>query len=226
MDHLLQSLRMDVNSGLYKKDPLSSKVGRKILNATPELVLQLGIDQFTFKKLAVEINITEGAVYRYFENKHRLLLYLLSWYWKWLEHCLVLELTNMTDNDAKLNKCLTRVIEGPPFKESDFFNLHTLRDVIIEESVKAYFGKEVYKQEKKPFYSGFLDFVTRFAETVKENNPGYPHPKILSVMIIESIIQQQYYERHLPELTDLSGDLKTQTSFFKNVIIKTIQKNG
>lgn len=226
MNQLLKTLRIDVSPGLYKKDPLSSEVGQKILQITPELVLRLGIDQFTFKKLALEINVTEGAVYRYFENKQRLLLYLISWYWRWLEHCLVMELSNIVGFDEKLDKCLIRIIEGPPVEKSNFVNLHTLRDLIIEESVKAYFGKEVYKKEKEPFYSGFSNFANRICENIKQKSPQYPHPKILSVMIIEAIIQQQYYKRHLPELTDLHGDVASELEFFKNVIVKTIEPNG
>lgn len=226
MNQLLKSLRIDVNPGLYKKDPLSSTVGQKILETTPRLVLHHGIDRFTFKKLAAEIQVTEGAVYRYFENKQRLLLYLISWYWRWLEHCLVMELNNITCCDEKIDIGLMRVIEGPPIKESNFINLHTLRDLIIEESVKAYFGKEVYKEEKEPFYSGFSSFANRFSESIKGKNPHYPHPKILSVMVIEAIIQQQYYKRHLPELTDLPGDVSSEIRFFKNLILKTIEKNG
>ena len=38
------------------------------------------VEEFTFRKLAQKINTTEASVYRYFENKHRLLIYILAWY--------------------------------------------------------------------------------------------------------------------------------------------------
>ena len=50
------------------------------------MIDQLGFEQFTFKKLARAIGSTEASVYRYFDNKHRLLTYLIAWYWKWMEY--------------------------------------------------------------------------------------------------------------------------------------------
>jgi len=44
------------------------------------MIDEFAFEFFTFKKLAEEINSTEASIYRYFENKHLLLLFLMNWY--------------------------------------------------------------------------------------------------------------------------------------------------
>ena len=79
-------LSIKLNEHLYLSDPQHTKLGQNIISKSVVLIDQLGFEQFTFKKLAKEIDSTEASVYRYFENKHRLLHYLISWYWSWLEY--------------------------------------------------------------------------------------------------------------------------------------------
>ena len=85
MDNLLKSMKMEVHDNLYLKEPFSSELGSSIVHEGAILIESLGMEHFTFKKLAVQIGVTEAAIYRYFENKHMLLLYLTAWYWAWLE---------------------------------------------------------------------------------------------------------------------------------------------
>ncbi|HCF62820.1 MAG TPA: TetR family transcriptional regulator, partial [Chitinophagaceae bacterium] len=63
-----------MNESVYIKNPDHSEIGRKIIKHGIDLINDLGFEHFTFKKLAVEIGTTEATIYRYFENKHRLLL--------------------------------------------------------------------------------------------------------------------------------------------------------
>jgi AcrR family transcriptional regulator len=82
----MATLYFKLNPHLYLRDPQQTELGQKIINASVVLIDTLGFEQFTFKKLAEEIDSTEASIYRYFENKHRLLLYLVGWYWTWLEY--------------------------------------------------------------------------------------------------------------------------------------------
>ncbi|MDZ7650788.1 MAG: TetR/AcrR family transcriptional regulator [Cytophagales bacterium] len=84
----MPTLSFKLNSHLYLRDPQHTLLGQKIIQQSVEMIDRLGFEQFTFKKLAEEINSTEASVYRYFENKHRLLLYLIGWYWNWIEYCI------------------------------------------------------------------------------------------------------------------------------------------
>jgi len=96
------SIHFKLNDALYLKDPESSNLGKQIVRTSIELIFSLGFETFTFKKLAIEVGTTEATVYRYFENKHRLLLYIINWYWKYLDFQLFLHLKNITDKKKKL----------------------------------------------------------------------------------------------------------------------------
>lgn len=77
-------LNIDVDEKLYLKDPDSSELGLEIVRHSIELIDDIGFESFTFKKLAARIGATAPSVYRYFESKHKLLLYLLAWYWNYM----------------------------------------------------------------------------------------------------------------------------------------------
>ena len=85
-------VKFDINEKVYLRNPESSEVGKLMVKKAIDLIYVLGFEQFTFKKLAAEINSTEATIYRYFENKHRLLLYILNWYWCYMEFLVTLKL--------------------------------------------------------------------------------------------------------------------------------------
>ncbi|HBY69084.1 MAG TPA: TetR family transcriptional regulator, partial [Flavobacteriaceae bacterium] len=91
MEELLKNLQIRVNENLYLKDPESSSLGKKIIENSIILIEEIGFEGFTFKKLGDRIQSPEASIYRYFENKHKLLLYLTSWYWSWKEYQLVIK---------------------------------------------------------------------------------------------------------------------------------------
>ncbi|MBT8290820.1 MAG: TetR/AcrR family transcriptional regulator, partial [Muriicola sp.] len=86
MKRLLQTIKIEVNRKTYVKDPESSDLGKRIVEHSILMIHELGFDSFTFKKLGASIGSNESSIYRYFENKHKLLLYLTSWYWGWQEY--------------------------------------------------------------------------------------------------------------------------------------------
>ena len=77
-------IQIQLNDNLYLRDPQETELGRNIVNNSIELIDEIGFEKFTFKKLATKIESTEASIYRYFENKHRLLIYLIAWYWNWI----------------------------------------------------------------------------------------------------------------------------------------------
>ena len=48
------------------------------------------------------IGSTEASVYRYFENKHKLLVYLVAWHWAWLDYMIDYQTHNVTDPKQRL----------------------------------------------------------------------------------------------------------------------------
>ena len=70
--------KIKMNEGLYLRNPEDTELGRKILKHSVELIYRLGFEAFNFKKLAEDIGSTEAGIYRYFENKHKLLIYITA----------------------------------------------------------------------------------------------------------------------------------------------------
>ena len=51
---------------MFLRNPDSTELGQKIIKNSVRLIDKLGFEDFTFKKLADEIQSTEASVYRYF----------------------------------------------------------------------------------------------------------------------------------------------------------------
>jgi AcrR family transcriptional regulator len=90
MDAILPNISITINEKLYVKNPETSTLGKKIIENSILLIDEIGFENFTFKKIGRSNRSNESSIYRYFESKHKLLLYLSSWYWGWMEYKLVL----------------------------------------------------------------------------------------------------------------------------------------
>ena len=90
-------LQIKMNPVLFLRDPEATDLGRNIISEGIKLIHELGFEDFTFKKLAQRIGTTEASVYRYFENKHRLLTYIISWFWTWMEYQTIFHTNNIAD---------------------------------------------------------------------------------------------------------------------------------
>ena len=146
-------IHITTDSCLFCKDPESSDLGRRIVEYGIEMINELGYEAFTFKKLGSRINSNESSIYRYFESKHSFLVYLLNWYWSWIEYKLVFATTNIESEEEKLEKAIQLLKEE--VKEDNnftFINEVTLNKIIIAESSKVYHTKEVEKENEKGFY--------------------------------------------------------------------------
>ena len=95
-------LHPKMNEKLYLRDPEQSEIGKSIIKKSIILIRKLGFEAFTFKKLAEEIPTTEATVYRYFENKHRLLSYVVAWYWHWLDYQVMFKTNNISNSSENL----------------------------------------------------------------------------------------------------------------------------
>jgi len=127
------------NKTLYLKDPESTELGKRILSNSILLIDKYGFENFNFKKLAVSINSTEASIYRYFENKHKLLFYLISWYWSWIKSNIENRIVGITDPNEKL-KIVIHVISSSGIDDPKipYINEGILSRIIISEGIKSY----------------------------------------------------------------------------------------
>ncbi len=218
-------LRFNVNDKIYLKDPESSELGKEIVKQSIDLIYELGFESFTFKKLATRMHTTEATIYRYFVNKHRLLLYILNWYWLYLEFLVVTELEGIKDTGKQL-KCIVDLLthEFPDSSSKLEYNKKFLHQIVIAESSKVYLVKEINEINKDQVFKPYKDLCMRIANVIKEYKPGYKYPRSLSTTLIETAHQQEYFSHHLPRLTDNNQKKSPEfaTQFVSDLLFKTL----
>ena len=151
MQHL--PIQIIISDALYVKDPESTELGKRIVSKSIELIEELGFEAFTFKKLGTAIGSPESSVYRYFESKHKLLLYLSSWYWAWIEYQLVFATHNISNANEKLDKAI-EVVTRTVKEDSHFSHINevVLNRIIVNENSKSYLTKEVDAENKQGYF--------------------------------------------------------------------------
>jgi len=225
MSNLLKNIHVSINSKLYLKDPLTSSLGNNILNGAINLIDQLGFENFTFKKLASEIKTTEASIYRYFENKHKLLLYLTNWYWGCIATRLLFETNNISSAEDRLVKAIHILTSLPnPNTETLLQNEQILKRIVINEASKALITKEVDQENKDGFFSVYKDVVRSVVNIIKEINAEYPYPNMLVSSMIEGSNQQRFFAEHLPRLTNTNKSNDSIENFYLDLVFKTIKK--
>jgi len=201
MSFALFSFAPYINKDIFVKDPFSSDLGHAIIRESITLINELGFEDFTFKKLALKIASTEATIYRYFENKYKLLLYLTSWYWCWIEYQLALKNTNIASPIERLQNAI-RIVAHSDAINNDILDIQQLFNIICLESSKSYMIKNVDDLNKSGLYYNYKKIVSHISEIVSEINPDYKYPHMLISTVIEGIHHQKYFAHHLPSLTD------------------------
>jgi len=146
----MNALNITVSDKLYLKNPDETELGRKILSKSIELLNTLGYEQFTFKKVGAAIESTEASIYRYFQNKHQLLAYLINWYWGWLEIKMANEFILLNTPEHKLEKAIELLVL--PMEQDDripHINENQLQNIVVSEYPKIYLKEINERREKK-----------------------------------------------------------------------------
>ncbi|MEJ6980440.1 TetR/AcrR family transcriptional regulator [Pedobacter sp. P351] len=221
------SLKFNINEKLFLRNPEESELGKKIIQHGIVLIHKMGFEVFTFKKLAAEIGTAEASIYRYFENKHRLLLYIVDWYWSWQEYRLIFQTNNIKDPEEKI-KIAIRLLSAPVEDDmtTTYIDEKLLYEIVMAEGAKSYLTKHVTEDNKARFFKPFKDLCARVAGYVEEYNADYRFPFSLSSTIIDMAHSQKFYMQNLPALTDFghSKDESLIISFLESLIFSSIKK--
>lgn len=222
MERLLQTIKIAINDKIFLKDPESSDLGRRIVKHSILMIDEIGFESFTFKKLGNKIGSNESSIYRYFENKHKLLVYLTSWYWGWLEYQLVFETNSISDPTEKLTRAIhivTRTIEED--NAYSHINEPLLNKIVINESSKSFLTKEVDQENKDGYFVIYKRIVNRLEEMIKSFNPKYAYPSSLASTILEGSLHQHFLKEHFQTLTNCN-QTNTPGKFIKELVFKTL----
>jgi len=222
MDKILSNFKIAVQESIYNKDPESSDLGRRIIENSILLIDEIGFDAFTFKKLGDKIGSNESSIYRYFDNKHKLLIYLSSWYWAWLEYQLVIETHSIPNPVEKLKKAIE--ITTKSIKEDSKYthiNEVLLNRIIIEESSKSFLTKEVDKENQEGYFKVYKRLITRLKEMILQIDADYKYATSLASTIIETALHQHFLKEHFTSITDCKKSV-TPTQFITDLVFRTI----
>lgn len=219
---VLSNVKLMINENVYLKDPESSALGKKILNESILLIKEIGFEAFTFKKLGQRIESNESSIYRYFENKHKLLVYLTSWYWSWMEYRLVFETANLTSPKDRLNKTIALFTEETKDDAStEHINEALLQQIIISDFTKTLLTKEVDEENRNGFFVIYKRVIHRISGIIKEVSSSYPYPDSLASTIVEGALHQHFLKQHLTSITNCSDEI-SPSNFYLDLINKVL----
>lgn len=221
------ALQIRMNEKLYLRDPESTELGRNILRHSVKMIYERGFEEFTFKKLALKIGTTEASIYRYFENKHRLLIYIITWYWSSLEYKVIFYTQNLTSPESKLIRIID-LLSAPVTEEFDtgYMDQKQVYEIIVWEGSKAYLTRHVSSDNKNRLFKPYKDLCNRISTIIAAYNPRYKYPRSLSSTLLEMAHYQRFFMYNLPSLTDFGEDKNESRlrGFLQELVFNCIRK--
>lgn len=192
---------VQVRERVFTKDPSGTELGHRIVEASIRLIDELGFEAFTMAKLAKALGTAEASVYRYFANKHQLLVYLVDWYWAWREIKLAFDTANIADKRERLERGI-RSVSGPITERGQhaYVDLRALYRIATNESAKAFFTKGVEPGDKDGHFGSFVRLSHRLRDLILEARPGHAHAHDLAALVLEGTGSLRFFHEHLPAL--------------------------
>ena len=226
MKNLLSNIKIEIPSGIDIKDPETSDLGKRIIENSIKLIEEIGFESFNFKKLGKLIGSNESSIYRYFESKHKLLIYLTSWYWGWIQYQLVIETYSINNPKEKLIKAI-KVVTKTTEQDSNFSHINEilLNLIVINENSKSYSTKDVDIENKEGFFKLYKEVIRRLADIIIIYDNNYQHPLTLASTIIEGALHQQFIKQHFKTLTNCNNNI-SPTSFFIDLTLNTLTNDS
>jgi AcrR family transcriptional regulator len=218
-------INFQLSPKLYLKNPEDSEIGKLIISHGIAMIFKIGYEKFTFKKLALEIPTTEATVYRYFENKHKFLNYVVDIYWSAIAFYIKYSIQNIQNPEEKL-KIIVDLLVWEDNQEVliSNYDLKQLFYIVVEEGSKTYLSKDIDELNKDMIYKPYKDLNELIAKVLLEVNSSYLYSDTLANILIESSHSQYFFMQHLPRLSSFSNkkDPKTLEGFLVEMIMKAL----
>lgn len=220
---LTKQLELHIPSCLYLKNPKDSALGNKIVMRSAQLIHSMGIEEFTFKKLSIAIGCTEATVYRYFENKHQLLLYIMNIFWGWHEYQIVFATQNLDSASVKLKRTIA-LLAKPEFNFlKDKKYSQDVLQTAINEGIKIHLTRHLRDEIKTGGMESYYRLVKRISQFILELDASYPFPDALSAAIIDNALLQLFYKKYCPGISDASISHENIENFLTQLLPKKLK---
>jgi AcrR family transcriptional regulator len=219
------NITVDINKNIYLRDPLQTDLGKKIISHSIVLLDEIGFEDLNFKKLAFRMGSTEASIYRYFENKYKLLAYLVAWYWDLMHFMLLIDIRNIEDNKKKLFKAIETLVNSLDNSTTpSYIDQEKLHTIVVENANKVYHTKKVDALNKEGFYMNYKKIIKTLSKIILDIDPDFKYPKALATNIIEQSLNNEYYLDHLPSLTDQDVGKSNSRAETINMIVYMINR--
>lgn len=195
-----------INPNIYLRDPQETKLGQKIFQQSISLINDIGFENFNFKKLAAEINCTEASVYRYFENKHKLLNFLTAWYWELINFNIDFAIAHSDDGQENLKKIIKILTHYQTELVETDVDEKQLHRIIINEASKSFHTIEIDSQNLQGNFLNYKNLISRITEIISSIDSTYSYPNSLATLLMDTAIDHVYYAEHLPKLVNLGKE--------------------
>lgn len=203
---MTRGIKFVLSKHLYLKDPQESKYGKRLLMHSIELMDQIGLESFTFKKLALEMQSVEASIYRYFENKHKLLIYLSCWYWEWMHYLIDINTLNITDPEEQLRLSIHQLLNASNQSNmTEYINENLLHKLLVVEGVKTFHHHDIDDKNDQGIFKSRTDLVQKIAQIVDGITSDFNYSRTLASTIVDMAVNQIYYSEHLPQLSSLEN---------------------
>jgi len=222
---MARSITISVSSDTYLRNPLDTELGRNIISHGIDLMSETGFQCFNFKQLASSMKSTEASVYRYFENKHMLLVYLTSWYWEYLDYLIMLNTRNVDDSKKRLRIAIKTIVDGAnDDKQVDYINIKRLHKIIVEQSSKVTHSKKLLNCNKPNLFVNFEHLNDNLSKMILSCDPEFKYPSALATNLLKMAIDHTYYAEHLCTVTEITNCMDTKKNQLEEMLLYFVNK--
>jgi len=222
---MARSIAISVSSDTYLRNPMETELGRNIISHGIDIMSETGFQCFNFKQLASSMKSTEASVYRYFENKHMLLVYLTSWYWEYLDYLIMLNTRNIDDAKKRLHIAIKTIVDGShDDNQVDNINMKHLHKIIVEQSSKVTHSKKVLNCNKPNLFANFENLNDNLSKMILSCDPEFKYPSALATNLLKMAIDHTYYAEHLCTVTEITNCMVTKKNQIEDMLLYFVKK--
>ncbi len=216
----MTTISLKTGDQFYIKDPSSTRLGASIVSEGVVMLNQLGYEGFTFKKLADRIHSTEASIYRYFENKHQFLLYLVNYFWQHVEYLINYHTHHIEDPVLRLGRILYIITHVHEYRQEPKPDIDLLgvKNIVVNELEKTYLTKNVDSINKVGVFKAYKHLCHEIALVISEICPDYPYSHALTSTMVEASLRQLYFSLHLPSLTEIDRNEALEPQLYKYLL--------